>query len=235
LIERNSEETKSDYAATLGQDFGEFFFHLDQSVVGLVSIWDVYRSLFGTNKERVYLLNAASGYVTRTFQDSLHERVILGICQVSDPPGSGSRKNVSVRGLPNYIVDPIRRDKIDRMLMDVEASTSFARDLRNKMIAHSDLSAATGSYVVDFSSRIKIVDAIKSIIVPLRYVHAEYFDAHKLYHPINEGTFGFLKCIFLGLAKRDEELQMLRSGEWQELLSRNLPEWITSDRPNDFD
>jgi hypothetical protein len=203
--------------------------------VGLVSIWDVYRSLFGTNKERVDLLNAASGHVTRTFQDSLHERVILGICQVSDPAGSGSRKNVTVRGLPQYIVDPVQRTEIDRMLIDVESSTSFARELRNKLIAHSDLGAVSGSHVVDFSSRIKIVEAIKSIIEPLRHVYSHFFGAHKLYHPITEGTTGFLKCVFLGVAKRDEELQIWRSGEGQKLLSKNLPEWIASDRPNEFD
>lgn len=235
MNELSPDEINKKYAAKLGREFGDFFFHLDQSVVGLVSIWDVYRALFGTNKERVDLLNSASGYVTRTFQDSLHERVILGICQVSDPAGSGSRKNVTVRGLPQYMVDADHRAEIERMLVEVEIATGFARELRNKLIAHSDLGTVSGSCVVDSSSRMKIVDAIKSIIKPLRYVHSQFFDTHKLYHPITEGTNGFLGCVFLGVAKKNEELQLLKSGNGHDLLSKSLPDWMASDRLNEFD
>lgn len=235
LLERNPEEASQNYIATLGREFGEFFFHLDQSVVGLVSIWDVYRALFGTNKERVDLLNSASGYVTRTFQDSLHERIILGICQVSDPPGSGTRKNVTVHGLSTYLSDARHRAEIEILLLEVETKTFFARELRNKLIAHSDLATVSGSRVIDFSSRTKIVDAIQSIIKPLRYVHRQLFDTHKLYHPITEGTHGFLECVFLGVTKRKEDIELLRLGSGQKLHSTSFPHWMAGDGPNEFD
>lgn len=218
----------------LGSEFGDYFFHLDQSVIGLVSLWDLYRSLFGTNKERVDLLNQASGYVTRAIQDSLHERIILGVCQISDPYDSRGRKNVTVLGLPKFLPEPEHCIAMVPMIDAVKASTSFARDLRNKMIAHSDLEAVTGSYAVDYSTRERIVAAIQSIIVPLRYVHVEYFGTSQLYHAIHPlpDAVGFLRCIYIG-AKRLEEkrkyyLKSEPPGKW-------FPAWLDEHERNEFD
>lgn len=228
-----AEDTRQRFIDRLGSEFGDYFFHLDQSVIGLVSLWDVYRSLFGTNKERVDLLNQASGYVTRTIQDSLHERIVLGICQVSDPYVSKGRRNVTVSGLPEFVTAPEHRAAMLPMIDAVRASTSFARDLRNKMIAHADLEAVTGSYAVDYSTRERIVAAIRSVIVPLRYVHFQYFEATQLYHAIHPlpNAVGFLRCIYLGVAKVEERKKALKLGPrdmW-------FPAWLDEAERNEFD
>jgi hypothetical protein len=228
------DDARKQYADRLGGEFGDYFFYLNQSVFGLVGIWDVYRSFFGTNEQRVDLLNRASGYVTRIIQDSLHERVILGICQVTDRKISMGRKNLTVHGLPDFIVDAGFRDEVTSMIESATAATSFARDLRDKLIAHSDLAATMGSYQVEHSSRERIVLAIRSIIKPLRHIHTRYFDATQLYHTIRPlpDEVGFLRCIYLGVEQEEEERRSwARTGR----PGRPSPEWLNEGERNEFD
>lgn len=222
------------YVDHLGSDFGEYYYYLNQSVFGLVGIWDVYRAFFGTNEERVELLNRASGFVALTIQDSLHERVILGICQMTDPSASQGRKNLTLQALPPYIADPNRRDEVSALVAQAVSATGFARDLRNKLIAHSDFSAAVGSYQVDYSSIERIVLAIKSIIAPLRYIHLHYFDSAQMYHatrPLPDET-GFLRCIYSGISR--QEVQQ-NSREARMTLPMKFPDWLQDTEPKEFD
>ena len=87
------------------------------------------------------------------------------------------RRNLTVQGLPDFIGDAGFRDEITSMIEFAKAATSFARELRNKLIAHSDLAASIGSYQGEHSSRERIVLAIRTIIKPLRHIHTRYFDA----------------------------------------------------------
>jgi hypothetical protein len=230
MNEENPDDVRQRYIEKLGQEFGAYFFHLDQSIIGLVAIWDTYRFLFGTNSERVDLLNQTSGYVARTIQDSLHERVILGVCQVSDSYRSRGRENVTVQGLSAFVADSVHRSEILPMLHAVEDATSFARDLRNKLIAHSDLAATTGSYRVDYSSRERIVAAIRSIIKPPRYLHKRYFGTTQFYHAVRPlpDEAGFLRCIYLGV---EEGQHSAKLGPPR----TRFPAWLNEGERNEFD
>lgn len=227
-------DAKNRYSEKLGVEFGEYFFHLNQNVFGLIGIWDVYRSFFGTDEQRVDLLNRASGYVALTVQDALHERIILGVCQVTDPAESGGRKNLTIRGLPRFISDQSCRDEVAAMIDIALDRTSFARDLRNKLLAHSDLAATVGSYQVDYSSREKITSAIRSIITPLRRIHMRYLDATQLFHSIrpHPDETGFLRCVYLGVRHLEEEARSWTMGGREK---QDFPDWLSESEQNEFD
>lgn len=222
------------YRNTLGKNFGEYFYYLNQATFELVGVWDVYRSFFGTNEQRVNLLNRASGYVTCVIQDTLHERVILGICQLTDPENSRGLRNLTVTGLPSFIDETIYREEIAVMCKSARDSTSFARDLRNKLIAHSDFAAKSGSQQIEYSSRLKIVKAITAIIKPLRHIHMKSFDSFQFYHAIHASPDEnmFLKCIHLGVEQMEIEKSDLNILNYSK---RQFPDWLEVRNQDEFD
>lgn len=224
-----SDVIRQKYIDRLGPRFGSYFYPLDQHVIRLVSLWDTYRAFFGANPERVALLNRASGYVALTFQNALYERIIIGVCQLTDPPQNRGNKNLTVKGLLAFIEDPPRAAEMKMLIDEAENATAFARPLRNKMLAHLDYEVNEDKASLDYPSRITISSAIKAIIAPMRLIHLEFFETTAFYHAIKPlpDELGFLTCIYYGV----EEMEKKRIASSFE----PLPEWLTIDHQEEFD
>jgi hypothetical protein len=72
---------------------------LDREITWLHGRWIIYRQLFGTNKERVELLNKSAGTFFNVLQDVLLHDVQLSLSKLGDPAGSGSRENMTLEAL----------------------------------------------------------------------------------------------------------------------------------------
>jgi len=71
----------------------ELWAELSTEVTWIHGRWIIYRQLFGTNKERVDLLNESAGTASWILQDLLLNDVQLSISKLSDPAGDVNRRN----------------------------------------------------------------------------------------------------------------------------------------------
>ena len=158
---KSAEETRAEYLAAMGLDLGPVFHALWNECAWLHLKWREYRELFGGSSERVDLLNSAAGLSFRIIQDSLWEDILLHLCRLTDPPSIGKKENLTVLRLPG-MVDAAIRAEVEGAVESLEQRTAFARDWRNRHIAHSDLMLALDESLTPLApaSRAKVAEAL---------------------------------------------------------------------------
>ena len=136
---RADEEVRQEYVRHMGSELGELFYELFNDLSWLHMKWKQYRDLFGTNAERIELLNSAAPLFVGILQRVILDDVILHLARLTDWPKSSGRDNLTVRRLPDLIGDEALRDHAESALSRVMATCVSARKWRNRRIAHSDL------------------------------------------------------------------------------------------------
>jgi hypothetical protein len=131
----------------MGEPLGVQYFRLWQEIATVHINWAEFLELFGTKKSRVDLLNRSAGHFFRMVQDSLWETIVLHIARLTDPsqsPGGKDRLNLTLHNLPGLIPDAKLKAEVLALCNAATDQTKFARDWRNRHIAHRDLDLALG-------------------------------------------------------------------------------------------
>jgi len=144
-ITQSKDQIQEAYVTSMGREVGSAFYPLYVELVELHVVWQQYRQLFGTDSETVELLNRTAGLFFKIVQDELWDSVLLGISRFTDPPSTGAKKNLTIQTLPLLIDDARLRCEVETLCADAVAKTVFAREHRNKRIAHQDHGYATAS------------------------------------------------------------------------------------------
>jgi len=135
---RSEDEVLTAYLSSMGDELGNSAFLLFKKLVELHIIWQQYRQLYGSDPEVIHLLNRTAGLFFKIVQDELWDSVLLGISRLTDPPATGKKKNLTIQSLPPLIGDPKFRAELQSLCDFAVLKTEFARDHRNKRIAHQD-------------------------------------------------------------------------------------------------
>lgn len=135
---RSMDEVRADYISSMGQELGVGFYVLHIELIELHVLWQQYRQLFGDTADTVQLLNRTAGLFFKIVQDELWDSVLLGVSRMTDPPATGKNKNLTVQSLPLLITDPVLRVEAQLLCAKAVAEAAFAREHRNKRIAHQD-------------------------------------------------------------------------------------------------
>ena len=138
MIMRSMDEIRTDYISSMGEELGSSFYELYRKLVELHIIWQQYRQLFGDDTETVHLLNRTAGLFFKIVQDELWDSVLLGVSRMTDPPATGKNKNLTIQSLPPLITDLALRTEVQSLCDKAFKSADFAREHRNKRIAHQD-------------------------------------------------------------------------------------------------
>ena len=174
---KNPDEVRKELIEKLGEEFGADLFNLQNAYFNVRIEWRFYRSLFGTNKERIDLLNAVSGIFFRTLEVCLFEAVILGLCRLTDPLQSGrgerAKLNMTFRRLENHLLTDEEHQRFTEFLGEIEEASEFARDWRNRKISHSDYFVAQGQAKLEQASREKLQLLLDKIGELLQWVYKE--------------------------------------------------------------
>jgi hypothetical protein len=136
--EYTADEVKQQCLQAMGGELGNLFYHLYNEHAWLCWKWGDYVVLFASRPERVDLLNMAAPAFFKLVQDSLWEAILLHICRLTDPPEIRNKKNLTLQHLPR-LVTPTIQPEIARLVNAALKASSFARDWRNRHIAHRDL------------------------------------------------------------------------------------------------
>lgn len=132
------DEVRAEYISSMGEDLGASFYELYRKLVELHILWQQYRQPFGGDTETVHLLNRTSGLFFKIVQDELWDSVLLGVSRLTDPPATGKNKNLTIQSLAPLIEDAGLRAEIQSLCEKALDAAEFAREHRNKRIAHQD-------------------------------------------------------------------------------------------------
>ena len=140
--ESTPEEVRQEYIDRLGPELGVVFDKLRvEWATGWIKLNEI-RSLYG-NHENVKYVNSFGGLFFGHIQGILRDDLLLNITRLTDPVNSGgSKKNLTIQLLPNLIDNldnrELSREEVDECVKTAVESSRFARDWRDRHIAHRD-------------------------------------------------------------------------------------------------
>jgi hypothetical protein len=182
--------------------------------------WLEYVELFGTKSSRIDMLNEAAPMFFRMVQDEIWGMTLLNLARMTDPALSMRRKdkpNLSIQGLPDLIQDAGLKDTVAKLVENALKETEFARDWRNRLVAHRDLSIAlnTATTPLKDASRAQVKDALASFAAVLNALGQHFFksETHFDETPRDNGAVALLYLLDEGLQSRKESLERLKSGQ----------------------
>ncbi|SDK53163.1 hypothetical protein SAMN05192566_1547 [Methylophilus rhizosphaerae] len=215
--ERTAAQAKTDHIAKMGEEIGTIYSALWQEVAWIHKKWAQYVALFGTNPERINLLNQAAPSMIRTVQDTLWEDVLLHLARLTDPPKSMGKANLSVRQLAALLASSPIGTKVESLTATTLAACEFARDWRNRRLAHRDLDLALGQSVQPLApaSRAVVKASLASLEELLNAVSLYYLDSTTFFDlgPGGEDAVSLLYLLRDGLRFRDDRIARIKRGE----------------------
>lgn len=219
-MERTAEEIKQHNIAVMGNELGTIYSELWQEVGSLYSDWNEFVSLFGTNPERIDLLNRAAAHFFRTVQDSLWERTLLKIARITDPAQTGKKRNLSLHSLPNAITSPAMKATVQLSIENALLKCEFARDWRNRHIAHADFSLALeeSAQPLAVASRERVRAALQSIEDVLNSISIPLLDSTTRFGSMTLMNSGedLIYLLDFAIRKREEMSKRIEAGEYTE-------------------
>ena len=123
--ELNADEVELQHLRTLGPDLGPMYHALYNDCAWLQVKWSQYVELFGTSQARIDLLNRGAGLFFRIAGDVFLDDTLLGLTRLTDPPGLGRKKNLTIRVLPSLIADAELRREVKLLVKASLKATSL--------------------------------------------------------------------------------------------------------------
>ena len=143
MSHQSSEEVEADYVSQFGDKDGRSLHRVTNRVSQLCVEWRVFLYFFGSRKERVDVLNTASGSTARILQNALWDNALLKIRRLTDPHKTRTNKNLSLDFLRDLALRASGVD-LSEEYHDMQSMTKPARDYATKCLAHSDWEHALG-------------------------------------------------------------------------------------------
>jgi len=200
--EKSAEQALAECKQVLGEEFGQVFYLLHNEVVWLFVKWQQFQKLYETNSDRIDLMNKTAPFLLRVVQITLWESIILNIARLLDPPETMGKPNLSIKRLTHFIDDKSNLEHLNELIANAETFVTFARDWRNRQIAHRDLELTLDTSVKSLAEANKedIDNSLKAIKDVFNYFHNTFFsttfyydmgnytgDANNLLHYLHEG------------------------------------------------
>lgn len=216
--ERSAKEFTHQNIVDMGEPLGILYSTLWQHLTLLYTKWGDYIALFGTNPERIKLLNKAAPTFFRTVQDCLWDDSLMHLARITDSSSTGKKQNLTIRRLPELVSDDTHRIELEVLIDLADKATAFARDWRNRKIAHKDLQLALDlpTESLATASRQHVTDALSSIAHVLNYLSSIYSGSTTIFEfaaePKAGGASTLLFYLRSGLEVEDERRLRLTSG-----------------------
>ena len=183
-----SDDIRDRYVALLGKSLGEVHHAVWNDLAGLHVKWGQFSALFGETPERVDILNSAAPLFFRIVQDVLWDDTLLHIARLTDAPKIGSRTNLSIRCYPELITEPGNRARIEALVDTAIQASVFARDWRNRRIAHNDFQLMVNQQTqpLAVASRLSVKGALAAIAEVFNEVERSYFNSETAFDGMYE-------------------------------------------------
>ena len=87
----------------MSQELRKVYDALDDEIGWIHAKWQIFRQVYGKDKQRVDLLNEFAPVFFRICQDALLDDVLLSLSRLLDRPDMGGRKNLSLEFLVEMV------------------------------------------------------------------------------------------------------------------------------------
>lgn len=201
---QSSEDARCEAVAAMGSQLGEIYHSLSDQVSWLHLKWDTLCELFA-HSETVDLLNSAAPAFFHELQRQMREDIFLHLCRVTDPPISGGKPTLTLRRLPGLVLDRALRVRLEGMVDNAVKKTAFARDWRNRRLAHTELDR---SQPLASASRKEAEDALHAIRKVMNRVEQTYLNKTVSYQqtiPDSGGVASLIAVIRKGVKNLDHD------------------------------
>lgn len=235
MSHKSSDQAFQSYINKLGEERGRFVKALENDLYNLRIHFEIYTAFFGTNKERIDLFNSVSGNSAYWIERAMFESLVLNVCRLTDPiEMNGGKRNVTVKALPSQLTNGPDSELEGRVAAAADAS-SFARDWRNRRIAHTDAQVRLGRAKLDTATRARLSEAIDAIAACIRRYALVELNTTLGTHPIRQlgnDELDFLAALHFGRVEqtRREEIRidLISKREWAQIDElEKLPAWLT--------
>lgn len=171
-------EVEAEHLRVLGPELGPLYHALHQEVAWLHAKWKQFRHLYA-EPSNVDVLNQVAGFFFRVVHDVMWEDAVLHVARLTDPPRSVNKDNLTLLRLPDALPDARLRTQVDTLLQSAVGQATFARDWRNRHLAHRDLGLALGSGVEPLAaaSRESMDRALAALRAVMNEVQRHYFNS----------------------------------------------------------
>jgi hypothetical protein len=216
-MHRTAAEAKNEHIARMGKELGEFYSAFWQELAWIHQKWSEYVALFGTNPGRIDLLNSAASKFFRTILDSLWDDVLLHLARLTDSPKSMGKDNLTVRRLPQLGKLKSTSIPIADLVAKAVAATEFARDWRNRKLAHGDLALALGRQVHPLApaSSKSVKDALQSLVAVLNALAEVYLGSTTMFESDGADAETLLYILRDGLRHEAERQERIRNRNYR--------------------
>lgn len=197
----------------------DLFEALKSEVVWLHARWILYRQLYGTNPERIELLNSTASYFFAQLEWVLLDDILLGLSRLTDRLETCGHSNLVLGQLPERLSESKWNSlvaNLSQRLESIKAKCDSFRNHRNRRIAHCDLQTAQGSVerFLHGISREMVEDALAEIRAFMNEVQSFFDGSETAYEH------------FLAASDGDALIFALKRGyEYGELQSQGIVPW----------
>jgi hypothetical protein len=218
-----ADQVRQEHISKLGPELGPLYHALWESQAALQVDWQEYKEMFGTDPQRIDLMNQAAGLFFRIVQDTLWEAILLHLTRLTDRARSAGKTNLTLMALPEAISDGALRAQVSALADDAKRGTAFARDWRNRHISHRDLELALRSgqpippaQPLEPVSRRQVSEAVSAIHAVLNHISERLLHSSLADRVITPGTgsIALLAVIRAGIEARQAARERLRKGQF---------------------
>lgn len=135
-----NEIVKEQYQELLGGEFGHVFYKLHAAWLLALARYEEFTRLFGS-RNQVEHLNAIGGGFFGDVQYIFWDDLILRLCRLTDPVCTGKKRNLTIQIVPKLCGTSLKAE-IQGVVERAVKAACFARDHRNRRIAHEDYDLA---------------------------------------------------------------------------------------------
>jgi len=163
---KTARQVRDEHLQMLGPALGPLYDALYNEVIWLHAKWQQYRILFAESPDRLKMLNGTAGFFFYMIQKVLWEDTVLHIARLTDPLRSGRKDNLTLLRLAVVALEvPAIAPEIPNLVKQAEKDAKFARDWRNRHLAHRDFDLAIDGRATPLSgiSREQIERALGSV------------------------------------------------------------------------
>jgi hypothetical protein len=213
----SADELQKEHVAVLGPNLGPVYHAIYNECVWLQLKWQEYVELYCATSDRIALLNSAAGLFFRVVQDTLWRDTLLHLGRMTDPASSAGKPNLTVQRLPDLIADSTLREEMRELVQEALRATAFARDWRNRHIAHQDLALAIEERARPLSraSQGDVETAVRAIHRIVQRVREFYFNSDLRLDRVITGPNTAVSLLYVirdGLEAAERTQQRAREG-----------------------
>ena len=209
----SADEMRAKKLTSMPASLGNLHDRLWQDVCTLQVRWIEFRTLFGSSPETIELLNKAAADYFGNQQRHQWEAVLLHIARLSDPPMTGKKGNLTLLRLSESVPDQDIKDRLNSLEKNLKAKCQFARDWRNRHIAHKELIGDAPPQPLASASRAQVEEVLEIIRAMMNVVELRYEGSNTGFEHIHMGhgsVRALLDVLKLGVVARDAEIEKLR-------------------------